>query len=62
MLLRLPEDRVKAAAGGSRERRLGWEPWTGDGGDQAAGARPSSVLSLRQQEDGALGKQVLPIS
>ena len=46
----------------SRERRLGWEPWPGEGGGQAAGARPRSVLSLRHQEDRAMGKQVLPVN
>lgn len=58
----LPEDRGKAAAEESRQRRLGWEPWTGEGGGQAAGARPSSVFSLRHQEDRVMGKQVLPLS
>lgn len=36
---------------GSRGRRLGQEPWTGDGGGPAAGAGHSSALSLRCQED-----------
>lgn len=58
----LSRGKKSAAVEGHRERRLGQQPWTRDGGGSAAGARPSSVLSLRRQEDHAVGHRVLPIS